>query len=432
MENNNLKNNIENTFQYSPSGVHAVFFGPKTKNGQTYENQKCIVFMVEQKKPISQLSENEILPKTIDYEGVMYQTDVIQSKKFSLQQCYPLTDERIVLLQSRVRPLSGGVEISPLSHWSVINNQYSYGVGTMGFIAKDNEDGTLVGVTNNHVIINDAFVNSDKALNDKPYSIVDTYRFSGRNFTNRVLQFGSSDGTVNFTTDKIGIPKRYVPISTTGSNTTDVALFTIDDPTQITNCQFDILNSCNLDFCTTQELDDIPFNNYPVYSVGRTTGPKGTLCPLEFFGSYLSFDINYSTANDMFVGKIITMSNCILFRFQDQSNLPSFSGDSGSALIVDINGTLKIAGLLFAGDTSYDESGNPISTFGAGCRIDEIASQINISAWKGETITNNLGTTPKKLEIVRPLSDTRTTIVSGGKTFYLAGTQFTNKDISNI
>ena len=49
--------------------------------------------------------------------------------------------------------------------------------------------------------------------------------------------------------------------------------------------------------------------------------------------------------------------------------------DSGSALAAYIDGVWKIIGLCFAGSTYY----------GMACRIDNVAAQLNISAWDGTT-----------------------------------------------
>jgi hypothetical protein len=54
---------------------------------------------------------------------------------------------------------------------------------------------------------------------------------------------------------------------------------------------------------------------------------------------------------------------------------PIYPGDSGSALAAYINGVWKIIGLCFAGSDFY----------GFAARIDNVATQLNISAWDGTT-----------------------------------------------
>jgi len=233
---------------------------------------------------------------------------------------------------------------------------------------------------------------------------------------------------INIEKDTIGIPKRFVPISINGTNKVDGAIFSINsgvfDSSSSSQALLD--NSFGMPFCTSNEVNVLSSNNYPIYSVGRTTGPKGTSCPLVALGVgsiYIEFILQDEYQQVIF-------SNSIAYRFQDESNLPVFGGDSGSALIADINGTLKIAGLVYAGNGN-DDPENPESSLGVACRIDDVAEQLNISPWNGSPI-NTLPSNPKILSIIRPYTDTRTTIVSGGKTFYYVGTVNTNRPDTNI
>jgi hypothetical protein len=81
---------------------------------------------------------------------------------------------------------------------------------------------------------------------------------------------------------------------------------------------------------------------------------------------------------------------------------PIYPGDSGSALVATIGGVDKIIGLCFAG-------GN---TIGIASRIDEVASQLGISAWNGTT-PEFVDLTTKKLVTVAGLSNTKTITCSG-------------------
>ena len=58
-------------------------------------------------------------------------------------------------------------------------------------------------------------------------------------------------------------------------------------------------------------------------------------------------------------------------------------GDSGSALFADMdgNGTYKIIGLVFAGNGGDIDDPNPGTHTGLACRIDNVASIMNIRAW---------------------------------------------------
>lgn len=429
---NNFQDKITETLLNAPSGVHSIFYGFKIKDNELTDT-KSLIYCVTEKKPLSALSSNETIPKQIVLDDKQYSTDVVQHGKFKLSQCYALNDPAVLSLRSRVRPLSGGIEISSLHTWTQVSPyQFSLGIGTLGFLAKDNTDNKLVGVTNSHVIIEDSFLSTEKDSLSAASSIIDNIVFSdpqGYNalITPRVLQFGTSTGTVNFTEDKIGVPKRYVSTSSVSANRVDGALLTIHSlpqPEAYTNTQaITGLNTLNMPFATDSEINALPFNN-TLYSVGARTGPKGTNCPLICLG----IGSAYIDANRQGVEVQVLYADCIGYRFIDSSNLPIYSGDSGSALIANINGQNKIVGLVFAGDTNTDPN-NPTSTVGIASKITHVANELNISAWDGSYIDIS-PYNPTYSYILRPLSDARTSIVSGGKTFYLAGTVRTTESPS--
>jgi len=89
-------------------------------------------------------------------------------------------------------------------------------------------------------------------------------------------------------------------------------------------------------------------------------------------------------------------------------NYPIWHGDSGSALIADIEGTKKIIGLCFAGST----------TVGVACRIDHVADLIKVSAWKGESA--NFSNENIEQYTVNELSN-QVSITISGKTYWQVG-----------
>lgn len=415
-----LKNHLTSTLRNAPSGVHFVVYGPKFKNGEYLNDTNCIVFGVEKKLPISELNENNIIPKKINLGGNEYLTDVVERKKMEANLCFKKTDPEVEFLNSRIRPLSGGLEISPLQSF-VKNTDGSFGfwVGTLGFFAIDNIDGKLVGVTNSHVMLKDPFLNSEKNVNEEASAISDKITYTGfGSFQNRILQFGSNTGTVNFNVDSIGTPKRYVPYSSTTANHVDGAIFSVNrNVVNLYSASQALNGTFGMPFCTTNELNSLLTNAYPIYSVGRTTGPKGPNCPMvvHFYGST---NVDFERQ-----GVVVSTEweDLLWYKFLDNSDSPSLKGDSGSCVIANINGTYKIAGLLFAGNGMES----------AACRIDRVAQELNISAWDGSTVnyTNNIPTISK---IYRPLNDNRKTIVYNGKTYHLAGTEITTTEITNV
>lgn len=437
---NNLQKNIKNLLVNSVSGVHSIFYGPKSKNGE-YIDEQSIIYFVENKLPLNKIPEDQIIPSKIKIEDQDYKTDVVQSNRFKLNQCYSLTDQEVLYLQSRIRPLVGGIEISNLGSWfqyTAINNQpvFSYSVGTLGFLAVDNTDNTLIGVTNNHVIVKDAFLSSEKDPLSAVSTIYDPVVFSkvgGYNRTHNpsILQFGSVDGTVDFNLDSIGMTKRYVPISENGYNTVDGALIAIKSGVTDSSSaqQAELAGTYAMPFASTAEINSLLTSAIPIYNVGRTTGPKGINCPLKVYDSgYGSVLIEFERQG---VPVEIIMSDIMFYRFADNKNLPIYGGDSGSGLIGNFNGTYKIVGLAFAGNINNDIN-NPTSTHGIACRIDNIAQQLNISAWDGSTKPFS-NTDPNNIsKIYRPLSDNRVSITYNGKTYYQAGITKTNTPDTNI
>ena len=118
-------------------------------------------------------------------------------------------------------------------------------------------------------------------------------------------------------------------------------------------------------FATTTELDNL-LTSPPsrVYSVGRTTGPKGwgstSACQLEVSAVDASANVGFDER-----GSTISASfnDLIRYKYVDNSNFPVAGGDSGSALFADM-----------------DDPNSGTHT-GFACRIDNVASIMNIRAW---------------------------------------------------
>jgi hypothetical protein len=431
---NPLSEKIRNLLINAPKGVHSIFYGDKIKNGEK-TGEKAIIYHVDEKLPLDQIPKEELLPSIITIDADNHPTDVIQNTRFKTNQCLSLNDQSIKNLNSRVRPLSGGLMISALASWSEPSpNSFNFEVGTLGFIAVDNTDNTLVGVTNNHVIINDATLTSERNASSTVQNINDPIIFNisgGYNATLNpsVLQFDLTNGHVNFSNDSIGQPKRYVPLSLYNTNTVDGALISLLSGNTDSNSasQAQLSSTYALPFATTSQIDSLMTAGKNLYSVGRTTGAKGVTCPLITVGIHGSFNVEYNKQGSL-VNYII--SDVIVYQFVDGSNLPIYSGDSGSAVICNYNGVNKIVGLAFAGNTSGEINNNPTSTYGIACRIDNVATSLNISAWNGQPHSFNTNSNISK--IYRPNSDTRTSIIYNGKTYYQAGLISTSSPITNV
>ena len=370
---------IEELYESTPDYV-GVGFGFKSTN-KKYTGEHTVIFTVEKKRPIEEIPEDELLPKEIEIDGVTYKTDVVEIGKVELLSCSTTTLNTCYSWSTPfsyegniygnnippgnrgfIRPLKGGISITS-------QNQLGK-VGTLGFIAVDNAKNALVGVTNNHVVVGNAFYTALR--NSSP---VNEYQDS-------YYQPGES-GFQGNPTYVVGEVVRYVPIQANAYNQVDGVLVTIASST-ITNSesvkQYGFTYAAAMPFATTAEIDGMmdpasPYYNPPIYSSGRTSGAKtGSLCSLTTFNLNQILPINGYNLDGVIVP--VTYNKLIGFtRTSAECPFPIVPGDSGSALVANFNGIFKIIGLVFAGSTYY----------GYACRIDEVAAQLNISAWDATT-----------------------------------------------
>jgi phosphatidylethanolamine-binding protein (PEBP) family uncharacterized protein len=441
--NKKLKEWSDNT----PSDV-GVGYGFKQTNG-IYTGEVCIVFSVKEKKPLSNLSDNEILPSEIKIsENKTLNTDVIQVGEIYTLQCSrttPITNspplcEPFVLTpptnRSAFATLRGGISITSVRKGN--------SVGTLGMIVQDIHTNALVGLTNNHVVIG----NSIKAQYQNLNPVL------GNNFpiTNEINPDNDvcQPGEFGFQTgSKFGQVVRYVPISpyqtlppSSGwiasplglpKNNVDAALVSIncneiDFNQSFKFSGFEALMPNPLPFATTAEIDNLLVTNPQLYSTGRSTGPKGLGTPgcelrisqinvATAVGPY-SWHLaaggqQYSTAAD-FNPRLIAFFKPSGIPAQPHCLWPCAGGDSGSMLIANFgtqpSPNFKVIGLVFAGNscpsyptatgannvfnTNYAITPPPIGCglpnsynnwLGYACRIDDVANELGIKAWTGGT-----------------------------------------------
>ena len=312
------------------------------------------------------------------------------------------------------RVLKGGVSITSTSHSTPFTNAGT--VGTMGLVCQDSASGALVGLTNNHVVIRDAYYTSQRTFTNpqNEYNLVDSSNTVQSDF---VYQTGESQPVNPGGANEIGKVLRYVPIYASSSivanptlvNKVDGAIFSLycTSSTGATIIGFTssfqqvgLSYTSSMPFASTAEIDNLINNNYELLSSGRTTGPKGspdTLCPIRMFG-FTSFPIAYPLQGNQ---TLSYFTDVIAFVKPNNSSsfnpsapqttatlcpYPVWGGDSGSTLIANIGGTWKIVGLVFAGNGApYNPSlGYQVaSSIGFACRIDQVASQLGIKAWTG-------------------------------------------------
>ena len=367
-----LNNNSLNT----SSNITSISYGYKHVNNiQT--DELCVVYTVKEKKPISELLPSEIISKTISIDNAIVKTDVKELYSIKLLACNPACGQvagpSSAANRTYTRPLKGGLSITSTNTVTT--------VGTMGFIAVHTATNTLVGVTNNHVVIQDAYIACNRG-NSSPYE--NEYQP-----INSVYQNGEA-GVIPPPNYTIGQTLKYKPISNTATNSVDCAIFSLrQTDIDMTNPSTSVMQAgvsytAALPFATTAEINSLLASNPMLYSSGRTTGPKGgAACPLRILSTFNTFSINYKLQG---INVPCTFTNVLSFvkpvndpTLSPVCSNPIYGGDSGSALIADFGGVRKIIGLVFA--AGEDLVGNVI--FGYACRIDLVATQMGIQAWDG-------------------------------------------------
>ena len=125
-------------------------------------------------------------------------------------------------------------------------------------------------------------------------------------------------------------------------------------------------------------------------------------------------------------GQSVTVgfNDLIVYQYVDNSNFPAAGGDSGSALIADMDGqgTYKILGLVFAGNGGEINNPSAGTHVGLACRIDNVASIMNIRAWtSSETPDFSASTiTEHTVNYTDPNPEVLSTLV-GSDTYWNAG-----------
>lgn len=308
-------------------------------------------------------------------------------------------------------------------------------MGTLGFLCIDNEDNKVVGLTNLHVASPSRLENTDRDLYREaldPYCFTESRSFTSSlsnttytglpnhfcavlhdvsNDNYQVLSLGHQN-TINkpdgsSSTQACDI-KRSSWFDTDIDNEIDVAVLQINNLTNVTINGDPIWDSGShrisqpsgttpiteyLEFATEEELDNL-ITNPPihVYSTGRTTGPKGwgntPDCQLEIVQINSSSNVGFS---DRDLEKEVPFHNCFRIGYADNSNFPTAGGDSGSCVFAEMpNGQHKILGLVFAGNGGKLDDPNNTTHFGLCCRIDKIASAMNVRAWTEADTLNGL------------------------------------------
>jgi hypothetical protein len=478
-----INEEINKLYIESDSNIKSVMLGYKYVGGIKTEDI-CIVFNVEQKRPISEIKPEDVIPSSIEIDGKKYPTDVVEDKSnVEALTCYDLLgivspegdfwyEPEILKLRgipSLLVPIKGGQEIIKFpTNWTTQGDGvFSVVKGTLGFMAIDNEDNRVVGVTNAHVACSLFYYNSQRipvdgvdrdkrilSTNESLYNLYEekVWSVNGLKYIPGLLVSNNQNppppGGLPSATNlfRLGMSiKRYSPMArparsweTPNSilNYSDVAIMSMNESylnndSHMVHQPTGTTPVSHMPFATTFEIDNLLESNPRVYSTGRTTGPKGwgnsSSCRLRIDGISVAISVGFNQpipgGGQFSWFDSVDFGDLIRYRYEDNSNFPSAGGDSGSALLAEIGGQMKIIGLAFAGNGGLLFNPNPGTHYGYACRIDRVAQEMNIRSWDSSYTLSPSGPTSVSV-YVKPISQggmDEKTIVIGGKTYYNIG-----------
>jgi hypothetical protein len=379
--------------------VQSYYPGTKVSNGVD-TGEECMIVGVVKKVNKGNLKSEDLVPDVLD-NGV--KTDVIEESDI---QRYGFCGTKS-LLGARAAPygpctghvfgedqkpfkkIRGGVSIGPSleeHHWT----------GTLGIVARDKDDGSLVGLTNNHVLGD--YMDPDHeylgCYSDGEF-LPDLYRVDQnlKPIEEKVIQTPSYRDA-NGTSMRLGTVKKSVPTkwgksySNLPSNKVDAGTIRLDPGIQpVTYLQGLLPGPFKVGEARQGER---------VAKSGRTTGVTGLMdidSPTRIVSSNYTVGV-YSGCGD---GLFAKFSDCIKFTWNPHSNQDwewfSYAGDSGSAVLMNDNGEHKLVGLLFAGTHFQSDAHVPNPPYGTGvaCKIQNVFEDLNLEAWDGKVVCDSSG-----------------------------------------
>ena len=435
-----IKRKIAELYKTTPDYVTVVSYGFKIKNNFKTQ-EKCIIFGVKKKKKLEEIPSEEILPTTIDINGQKVTTDVIEAPEYRTNVCYEYTplvgyprgigypSKEITPHRSKQRPLQGGLSFTNATK-NILDNIFS--AGTLGAIVVDSIDNKLVAISNNHVLTSNPFLASER---EESTPIANVHQ-------HKVIQPADLDGG-EIGRDDVGKVKRYYPLSISESNYIDAAITTLNTIDEDSYKILNMLPECStihLDFATTAEIDALLDSQAPLFKAGRTTGPIGypisniygdSTCEISVSDLHVS-----ASVGGYFNGTIeetVDFEDCIVFSYKNNSPGVSIVGDSGSVLVGDVGGKLKIIGLVFAGTPVTDPNDASIDgVTGIASRIDKVAELLQVKPWKSNTKIKVDSEDPACPIILPGLRDEKLIIVNGKKYWQVGTTMEKPTDVSCV
>lgn len=448
---------LEQTEQYS---ITSMCVGEKHKNNQP-TGELAVVYAVRNKLPKHQLTQQNTIPSTIEIAGETVKTDVIEQDidyHFESDLCHNINDandRELIYKNRRLNRFGGQAEPLRQPGMSLQNLTYSIDykntngvqnlykgikIGTLGIFARDNQDGNLVGLSNNHVMTpnfvtaNIQGSNSVNYKNDQIICPADDQNISGTSVSTGYMTLYErtiADG-VEY---KLGEVKRSWALQRLG-NEIDAAIcsITIDlnsdsDSMAIKSARGRVSSTnnsyvpvgmdidYNMQWASSSEIDALVIGGDSVlFKSGWASGPVGSpvsvspkTCELYMSGAYFSSFVSSKQ-----------FKNIIQYKGRNGVD-PSAGGDSGSPVCALINGQWKLVGIHFAGGVDRVTGEH----HGLACRIDKIASKMKISRWDG--VNTNMSTANNFSNEIEPTYAvfngwrSEPTLVIDGKTYYQVG-----------
>lgn len=464
MNKENTSQYIENQFieQSEKYSVTSMYLGEKLRGDQP-TGDLAVVYTVKNKQPKHQLTADNTIPDSINIAGETVLTDVVEQDveyEFESDFCMDyINDEndRAFIDQNRklgrfgeqgsIEPLRrAGMSIQNLTYsidYKNINGAHNMlkgiKIGTLGMFARDDQDGALVGLSNNHVLTPDfvtANLQGSSSVNYKNDTVIcpaDDQTFAGTPVSVGYMTLNERT-KANDIEYKLGEVKRSWALQRL-NNEIDAAICSVtidlsaDSTSQAikasqwrsTSTDSFVPIGMNIDYsmewATSAEIDALVIgqssklfkSGYKTGGVGYPISTNGKMCELYMSGAYFSSFVSSKQ-----------FKNIIQYKGRDGLD-PSAGGDSGSPLCAEINGVWKLIGIHFAGGQDRKTGEH----HGLACRIDKIASKLKISRWDGNnTIKSDSGTFSTEPEPTYAVFNgwrSEPTLVIDGKTYYQVG-----------
>lgn len=299
---------------------------------------------------------------------------------------------------------------------------------TATLVAKDNDDGKLVMLTNHHClnVTNGPFLQQNNLLPSAPIKATgDIVTYNELNATAKSLvdvgwtMPASLDANPGSNTEIIGKFKKaaWVIKSPTANNLVDAIAIDLNLPDTHFNDYVIPLPGVNqlgngpFPWITEAQLEEIFALPDPLY-VYKSSRSSGAITPIE------QTEITHIATFGTF-----GQSNPVKFHFiralSADNSQHLQGGDSGSPVLVEYDSQLYVLGIHFGGARDLDSCVSSVACpvcntnicsrkYGAFIPIWEVAEKLNVSAWEGEIVVNS-----NLLNIeVNGLPYTRTTVTT--------------------